>query len=470
MKNIHKILTCGIIACLCFVTACDDYLDINENPNNPQDTSAPSLLINSTYETAQNVFRIGDFTSYYVQYLASPNPGSASDVMDPVSHGNTWLNLYNVMTDLTDLMDKAEETESIPYRGVAKILMALNLGMTIDAWGDVPYEDAFRFSTLTPGYDNDEQLYDEILTLLDEGITDLSAETVLSIGSDDFIYGGDLEKWHKLANMLKGRYLNHLSETSAYDPAAVLAAIDAGFIDNEDDAQVDYFEEQFNPWAQVAIDNDELLLGGWISEQFIEALDGTTFGVADPRLSLMVGATATGAFVGTVNGAGRGSAAEKGDRSTLIPGQFYTSEQSPVLIATYAEQKFIEAEAAFTIDKNRAYQAYLDGIGAHMEKIGVEDDEIEAYISNPVVSMGVADFGLDDVYKEKYVALFLHPETWTDARRYDYQYANMTLPENLNPALNGQFIRRLIYPDSEVSRNGANVPDISLTDRLWWDE
>jgi hypothetical protein len=72
--------------------------------------------------------------------------------------------------------------------------------------------------------------------------------------------------------------------------------------------------------------------------------------------------------------------------------------------------------------------------------------------------------------KEKYVALFLHPETWNDARRIDYQYKDMTLPANHNPELNGQFIRRQIYPDSETSRNSANVPSVTLLDRIWWDQ
>jgi hypothetical protein len=199
-------------------------------------------------------------------------------------------------------------------------------------------------------------------------------------------------------------------------------------------------------------------------------MDGTLHGIFDPRLPLLVGTTDEGEYLGTVNGAGRGNAPEAGARSTLVPGDFYTSEQSPVLIATYAEQKFIEAEAAFFIDKDRAYQAYLQGIRAHMEKIGVEPNEIEAYLNAPSVSMGLADFTIDAVFKEKYVALFLHPEAWVDARRYDYQYEGMTLPENLNPELNNQFIRRLVYPDSEISRNASNVPDVTLLDRIWWDQ
>jgi hypothetical protein len=72
--------------------------------------------------------------------------------------------------------------------------------------------------------------------------------------------------------------------------------------------------------------------------------------------------------------------------------------------------------------------------------------------------------------KEKYVALFLHPETWNDARRFDYAYEDMTLPDNHNPELNGEFIRRQIYPDSETSRNAVNVPQVTLLDRMWWDQ
>lgn len=450
--------------------SCDDYLDINDNPNNPTEAPLAGLMVNSTYESSQNTFRMGDIATNYVQYLASPNAASSSDIMEPVSYSGTWGALYNVMTDINDMILQAQAEEANHYEGVGQILMAYNLGMAVDAWGQVPYSEAFNFVTVTPSYDDDAQLYEEVLGLLDAGIANLSAETNASIGDDDFIYGGNAENWIKFAYMLKARYLNHYSETGSYDPTAVLAAVGNGFDGNEDDAQLEYFAEQFNPWADVAIDNANLFLGGWISEQFIQALDGTTFGVEDPRLPLMVGATDDGEYVGTVNGAGRGDAPEQGARSVLEEGDFYTTRQGPLLLGTYAEQKFIEAEAAFGIDKARSYQAYLDGIRAHMNKIGVESAEIDAYIASPEVSMGVDSFTIDDIFKEKWVAMFLNPEAWVDARRYDYNYEDFDLPENLNPDLNGMFIRRLAYPDSEISRNGSNVPDVTLLDAIFWDE
>ena len=464
----NNILRAAIILALMAVS-CDSYLDVNENPNDPVDAPIAGLTINSTYESAMNVFRVGDITSNYVQYLASPNPASSSDTMDPVSNDNTWSSLYNVMTDLTVLIEKAELEGAGHYQGAAQIMMALNLGMGVDVFGDMPFSESFDFETLTPSYDQDEQLYELIMNFLDEGIANLQGPTTSSLGDDDFIYQGDVEKWIAFGNMLKARYMIHLKGLPGYDPDMVLTALENGLGSNEDNAQVNFFESAENPWYDVARDNASLVLGGWISEQFIEALDGESYGVVDPRLALMAGATEAGEFVGTVNGAGRGDAPEQGARSTLIEGQYYTSLTSPVLIATFSEQKFIEAEVTFTIDKTRSYQAYLDGIAAHMEMLSVPQDEIEDYLAEPNVGMGEVAFTLDDIFKEKWIALFLHPETWNDARRYNYEYRNMSLPANLNPDLNGQFIRRLPYPDNEISRNGNNVPSVTLLDRIFWD-
>ncbi|WP_200979653.1 SusD/RagB family nutrient-binding outer membrane lipoprotein [Echinicola sp. 20G] len=468
MKLKYKISNILGALVILLASSCESYLDVNENPNNPQDAPISGLMTHVTYQSALNTYRVGSITSNYVQYLASPNPASSSDTMEPVSYSSTWFNLYNAMTDLYVMIDKAEESGAGHYLGASQILMALNLGMGVDIFGDMPFSESFNFETVTPAYDDDAALYDQILSYLDEGIQNLEGETTISIGADDFIFEGDVDKWIAFGNMLKARYMIHLKGDAGYNAAEVLSAVDNGFASNDDDAKVNFFEQDFNPWASVARNNANLLLGGWISEQFIQALDGTSYPIFDPRLPLMVGTTDEGEFVGTVNGAGRGDAPEQGARSTLVEGQYYTTITSPVLIGTYAEQKFIEAEAAFDTDKARSYQAYLDGIRAHMTMLSVPEADMNAYLADPSVSMGEAAFSLSDIFKEKWVALFLHPETWNDARRFDYAYEGMDLPVNLNPDLNGQFIRRLAYPDSELSRNGNNVPEVNLLDRIFW--
>src|SRR5690606_36780036 len=155
----------------------------------------------------------------------------------------------------------------------------------------------------------------------------------------------------------------------------------------------------------------------------------TESGVVDPRLPLMVGTTEEGEFVGTDNGAGSGDAPELGARCTLVLDRYYVNLTAPLLIATYVEQRFIEAEASLRANqRGRAYQAYLDGIRAHMDKIGVDPADRDAYLSNPIVAVGEAQLSLEDIIREKYVAMFLHPEAWSDARRFDYAYEGRTLP------------------------------------------
>ncbi len=135
---------------------------------------------------------------------------------------------------------------------------------------------------------------------------------------------------------------------------------------------------------------------------------------------------------------------------------------------TYAELKFIEAEAALAAgNPSRAYAAYLAGINANMDKLQVPAGaEKTTYIT--AASVGAAGLTKDLIFKEKYVATYLNPEAWNDARRYDYAYKDFTLPQN---AVLSTFIRRLEYPTGERSKNGPNVPAISgLDQRLWWDQ
>ncbi len=475
MENLLKTTTLLLLSLAVLLTGCSDYLNINDDPNNPTDAPLTGLMTSTTFEASQGVYALGSTTSYYVQYLASPNPGSSTDIQDPVSYGNTWSTFYDTMTDLAVLQQKAEEEEATEYLGAAKIMMALNLATVVDAWGSVPYSEAFFVETLTPAYDDDQALYDSVFVLLDEGIQALQAgNSTVSLGEDDFIYQGDITQWVRLGHMLKARYLNHLSKQSSYDPNAVLAEIDQAMTSNEDDAQVEYYQEQINPWADVAIDNSNLLLGGWLSEQIIKHLDGTTYGVVDPRIESFTDTTDlpdVANYVGTRNGAGRGDAPEQGARNVLTINTFYAQRTSPVLIATYAEQKFIEAEAAFRDNQaTRAYNAYLAGIEAHMDKMGIEESAKNDYMTDPIVAVGESGLTLDLIFKEKYTAMYLHPEAWVDVRRYNYQYEGMEVPENLNPDLNGQFIRRLVYPDSETQRNSENVPDITLLERIFWDQ
>jgi len=468
MKNLKKLNVLLVGTLFMLFTACNGFLNVNDNPNASTTATPAGLLTNVLYQTSQLQYSVSTVTSYYTQQLASPS-GSAVDQQREIHMDGSWAEAYNVLTDLKDLDNISEKKGATDYAAIAKIMTAYNLGTATDLWGSMPYSDAFKGAgDLTPSYDSQQQLYSDIQSLLDKAISEIkTGKSTLSPGNDDLYYGGDMQKWLKMAYSLKARYLNHLSKKSNYDPQAVLNNVKNGFQSNNDDARLSYTQDKMNPWAIVVINNSIGILGGDLSAYLVNAMDTTYYNTFDPRLFAMTDSLAGGDFRGTVNGKGSPNVAY----NTLTADSYFAQKTSPIQIMTYSEVKFIEAEAAFRAgDKPTAYQAYLDGIKANMDMLGVDSQAENNYLSSPDVAVGAGNLTLSLIFKEKLVALFLQPEAWVDARRFDYQYKDMTVPFNQNPDLNGKYIRRILYPNSELSRNGNNVPNVTLGQHLWWDQ
>ncbi|MEY4144609.1 MAG: hypothetical protein RLZZ335_461 [Bacteroidota bacterium] len=334
--------------------------------------------------------------------------------------------------DLKIIIDKTEAT-SPNYAGVAKVMTAMYLGHFTDIWGKIPYSDAMKGADgLNPTYDSQEQIYAQIMTLLDEAIVNMAATTsAIKPGAEDLVYAGSLSKWTKLAHSLKARYMNHLSKKPGYNPAGILAEVAAGLASNADDARITFqVSPNANPWYQFNTQR-----AGYIS-QF-----GTMYsmmeGKNDPRISLYRSAD-----------------------SSEMPA--YGSETSPLNLMTYAELKFIEAEVRQR-QSSGAGAALRDAVDANMSSLGVSSGAATTYLNglsaNPT---------LEQVMNEKYVAMFTHVEAWTDWRRTNF------------PALTvypgAQFTeipRRLPYPQNERLYN-KNFIDLQGADgflqRLWWDQ
>ena len=460
------------------LVGCDgDLLVDNTNPNATTEPSMSGLLSNTILSTSNTTQGAASVTSYYVQHLASPS-GSSVDRHFESRFGGTWSGIYGLLSDTEALIEKAEAEDSPHYAGVAQIIQAYNLGLATDLWGDIPYQEALQADEgeTTPAYDSQEQVYEEIQTLLSDARDNLDAESRSSPGSDDFVYGGDLEKWRKASWALEARYLNHLTKKSDYDPQTVLSAVGNAFERNADDAQMNYENDPSNnPWHNVYLNQEGGILGGHLSEQLVKEMDGSLYGVFDPRLQVAItDSTETEGddpplYAGNRNGAG------SGDFYNHLEPKYYASENAPILWITYAEMKFIEAEAALRDgNSGRAYTAYMEGIRAHMDKVGVSESERDAYMNDPAVDVGEDNLTLDEVFKEKNVALFLSPEAWVDHRRHDYDYPDFEPPIDQNPLFqNSQdtdHIRRVLYPLSEIERNRSNVPEVELNQFLWWDQ
>ena len=433
MKNKYIIFLIAVLLTGTF-SGCKKYFDLNNNPNQVTDPPLKGLLSTVTNKTGLNSYRVAATTNYFVQYLANPSAGASTDIYEAVDYTTTWDAIYFAMADINEMKKKAESTGANQYTGVADILMAYHLSLITDVFGQGPYSQAFMNDDFTPAYDSEEDLYNTIGTLLDQGIAEINKpnSSFLLSASDDLIYGGKVDNWVKFAYTLKARWLNKISKKQSYNPTAVLVAIDNGFTGNADNAKMAVFESK-NPWNQIAFDNAGLLLGGWLSEQLVDAMNGKTFGVSDPRIASITDKTINNNYVGTPNGAGNvGTAANTvHDECYIGLTGVLSSPSSPLIIASYCEMKFIEAEAAFKAGlMQRAYDAYRAGIAADMDELTVTTTNKNAYLASSVVAQSPGALTIDKIFQEKYIATYLNPEAWNDARRHDYMYKDLMTIRN----------------------------------------
>lgn len=479
MQKIYKYTFILATATTLLFQSCGrEYFDeLSANPNQVNEPTLQALLATTTSKAGLRTVDAGSVINPYVQYTANPTAGAASDIYETIDFTGTWDGLYFAMADINELK-KLAAGQSSEYLGVANLLLAYHLSIVNNFWGAAPWSQAFDRTNFTPKYDTDQEIYASTLKLVDDAIAELSKTnaTVKLAGASDLIHGGDRAKWLKTAYAIKARLLIKASKTPTFNAAAVLTALSNSYTSNADDAGMATFTLR-NSWAQVARNNAGNLLGGWLSEQFIDHLNGTTYGVFDPRIPKITDPAVDPKnanypkWIGTVNGAGNRNNPPNNntvkDENYISFNSPWTNDTAPILLVTFAELKFIEAEAAFATDKPRAYAAYLAGIRANMDKLQVLAADRDAYLADSRVAVGAANLTLALIFKEKYVATYLNPEAWNDARRHNYGYKDFGMPLN---AVLPTFIRRLDYPIGERSKNGTNVPAGSLrTARLWWD-
>jgi hypothetical protein len=510
------------------LSSCEKYLDVNSNPNNPVVSTPNFLLPNIISNGIQTQMFTALRTPYITQYVVSRTANSGGNDQYVFINGNstnTFNYSYFYSGGNIPLMIQAAQAEGSPYYvGAGKIMQALILAHLTDMLGDVPYTEAYQGgANYTPKYDSQQSLYAVINQLCDEGAAEMakpsSAEfrplySLTPSESGDILYKGDVNKWIRLASTLKARQAQHLTKKATYDPKAVLALVDKGFTSSNDDAQINF---------QVAVAplvNTTNIFGttrsnfgtAVFSTNIVKYLNGTTFsGVTDPRLGILVPTTSQGVNPGAGTSAvSTGVNTAPGSTTyTDFYGSWYARDLGYFEAITYHELKFIEAEAAFRAgDKTRALSALQAGIRAHMTKVGqggsnalpavtfptISQAQISAYLASAALPQTPADLTtLRPIMEQKYIAMFLNPDSWSDLRRLDFDpsiYVNFVYPtgSGVNSAAATQtdpklrFPRRLPPGATEVLYNpnavtklysdaGVNNGDINtyITKPLWFD-
>ncbi len=144
----------------------------------------------------------------------------------------------------------------------------------------------------------------------------------------------------------------------------------------------------------------------------------------------------------------------------------YINESYKEELLTYREMQFIIAEADVRLNPGgteEGYNALKNGIRASFERLGLSQSAYESYVAqNNVIPLQGA-VTLETVMTQKYIAMFLLPEVYSDWRRTGIPL--------LVPVSGNAVPVRWDYSSDEYQFN-ANAPEESsvnmFTDKVGW--
>ena len=460
-NNAMKITRTALLAGSLAITAsCQDFLDVNNNPNGPDVVTANLYLPPMLHWMVADPQWDGRFIGAYVQNwtLLSPTSYYNWDRMGLQpgidNGGQTWRDVYWTLgQNLVDMNAKAEAEQRWDLLGVGMMLKGWGWMQLAGLHGDIIVKEAIDQTRFSFDYDSEEYALQEAGKLLDSAIVLLQrtdgAVDANYLGRTDKIYNGDRTKWlkyvHGLRAMLRNRYSN---KSSLYDPAAIIADVDASFAGNADDALLPF------PGTQ----NDDRNFFGpqrgnitnFRQTKFVvELMDGTQFGgTVDPRMSRMLAPSPDSLAYRGLNPSDHGYGALTTAQRPMnlfgyvsapalgAPSRYIFADKSKFPAMTYSQLQFVKAEAAFRAgDRTTALQAYINGISSHIDFVNARntDDgqqvppitaaEKAAFLADPNIVPTAANLTMSHIMSQKYIAQFGWGffEQWMDLRRFHYK-------------------------------------------------
>ena len=463
-----------------------------------------NATINTSFPSGTILYEIG-----IVQQLVSPNSGVLvganfnQDIRENTQQN--WQRYYRSV--IRNTYDVINTTKALPARAnlynMARILQSYAFLVLTDTYGDIPYSEAGKGYTeqiSLPKYESQQIVYAGIIKELNEATAALDASK--TIETADVLYGGNVNLWKKFGNSVLlrvGMRLTKIDVTQAQQ--LVQKAFQAGVIElNTENAFIKHDANYLNAIGGLLNSTESSNI--YLAAPFVNYLQQTN----DPRLRSIalryVGAKSgveqtssrstsePNLQIGMPFGFDNGSISSEVTKSKLASFYDYTQvdrtrmakSTSPMFLVTAAQTQLLLAEAAQRgwITGTTAEAFFNRGVKLHMEQMAIYDanstvsaSAIDAYQkANPYI----ASTALEQINTQYWIASFLNgPEAFANFRRSGFP--NLSPNPYPGKGIKGNFIRRLTYPNSEISVNSANVKEAitrigadDLDTKVWWDK
>ena len=462
-------------------SACENGLtDVNKNPNAPEVVPVENVLLSGIWDVAANAGNRGVFGQWtqlyhaenWAQHIAQPvyNDEDLYEPRDGVPT-NIWDEMYYALTDLLYVKETAAESGDDNMWAAAEVMSVYGFMFLTDYFGDIPYTEALSLDedVAFPVYTPQSEIYPDLISRLATAADMINTSESVDWGDFDPVYAGDMQGWLEFANSLQLRLAMRTSNTEMASQAAqsFQAAWNADIFDEVSDGALVHWTSS-NPSANPIWEG--IILAGRTGDfRMSVSLIDRLKALNDPRLPIYADpAVSDGEYRGLRNGllpSDYPGSLGAADFSTI--GSYFLRPTMPSVLMSYSEVLFLGAEAAERgWIAGSAADLYKDGIEAAMLQYDVDPADIDAYLAQPEV----AYTGLDDIYLQKWISLFLAgPEAFAEMRRVGWMDLQPAENSNLDP---GEFPARLYYPPEEGLYNPDNYEaaggDIPITTPVWW--
>lgn len=491
------------------VISCSDFLDVNTDPNNAQ-TSTPTLTFPAAVASTA-----GEVGAYYnilggmwVQYWTQDNASNQYKDLDSYNVQQStlqaqWAELYNgALEDYQYVRTQSKSTGDWNLYLMGTVMQCYTFEVLADLYDEIPFNEALQgANNFTPHYLPGQQVYDSLIARIDDALgKDFSAATVTNPGTSDFLFGGSMTRWKQFANTLKLKiYLRQIYARPDVATAGITALYTSGAQFLQEDAAMTQFVDQENK-SNPLYETDQRKLNTATniraSETFMDFLQANN----DPRVNKLYipgGAGQVGLPQGDFGAA----------TTDINPGNISRARikaTDAVYFLCKSESYFLQSEAAVRgFGSGDAEDLYISGVGAGLARLDTatsvikkKGTDVDSLVWNTVDSLvssgkpyefpsgGTQEDKLKAIAIQKWVALAgiegleaffernrTHYPSYTDLMYddADYQLGDLVYPIGGVTGA-GNFPKRLLFPQTEHSRNPNTPAQVPAITPIWWDK
>lgn len=487
-------------------SGCQDWLDVNHNPNTLETVPDAKVLLPAAEMNLANTlmgwemgFSAGFWSEYWTQkYTASQFKTLCQ--YEETSFSTAYQNLTaGVLADLENIKKVSEKTGNIGNYYIAEALAIYTWQIMTDVWGNIPYSEAIKGDQgiEMPKFDQGEDIYADLLTRVDAlSQVDLGGAQVDA--EFDFIFGGNLSKWANFVSSLKLKLMMRQSETSGYNNASVVSFIESNSFLTGESAKIDgrYWndsqEGKRHPMREFEAGGAGYLTTNVIGcKNFVEYLDVNN----DPRISKLFKVIDAetgyrGAFFGDYDSKEK-SDGNTADDKVKYCAPYFVGDTDIMFISNWEVNFFIAEAYARAGQNDKAKAFYEAGVKASLAQHGISDYSILSGYA--AWNNGTSEQNVKQIMMQKWVANahYQHIESFLEHNRTKYPatyevdikagrpaaytdtkiLGNFTISVMGRAKLNGKLPSSPIYPTSILSRNvNAPAQKTNLAEKVWWNQ